>query len=503
MKVTVNGREKVLGDGATLGDALEGEGHVPGAVAAVRAPAETSSRATGDFEIETESGRMTLRLADTPDAARWRSHAGDMEGCSSRWVTRDIAAFGSFPTDIAPDRAEGSYRENDVFFSLGGSDNRATYVMVALRDHRRAYGAGAGIIGRIAEGRHVLRSMREGERVLSARPVTSETRTEDAEVTKDLSLPLGEGFSVDSRILVRLDPLSPASSEQVLIAASAGCVEVGASTGSFMSFNEGSDSSPPAERVAPRERGDVTVRSSGSGIGRVYIYRDSRQASPSHSRAGAVERGLALALLAPAGERVALATEPPRALAVGMTQAEGERFLASRGIRQRRTGDASDGAVIAGQSPEATMEALSAGEAETFGVPREMVFRVSLDDSDNVTARYFRKVTGLSHKPVGSLKAQFAFPSSPMVTFHGDGDGSKSLYPQEPFKRCRKGDIGVTNQSRPYHGLIGIRLKDSREFGPTGEEPYGTNIAGRFLGDLGPLDELEEDEEIYVTEREI
>ena len=34
----------------------------------------------------------------------------------------------------------------------------------------------------------------------------------------------------------------------------------------------------------------------------------------------------------------------------------------------------------------------------------------------------------------------------------------------------RRGDMGVTNMSRPNRGLIGIRLQESDEFGPTGEE---------------------------------
>jgi UPF0288 family protein (methanogenesis marker protein 3) len=90
-----------------------------------------------------------------------------------------------------------------------------------------------------------------------------------------------------------------------------------------------------------------------------------------------------------------------------------------------------------------------------------------------------------------------------MVTFYGDEARSQNLYPQDPFKKCKKGEIGVTNQSRPHHGLIGIRLQDSKQYGPTGEEAYGTNLVGTFLGDLAQMELLDDDEIIYVTEAKL
>ncbi|MCL1978948.1 MAG: methanogenesis marker 3 protein, partial [Methanomassiliicoccaceae archaeon] len=150
--------------------------------------------------------------------------------------------------------------------------------------------------------------------------------------------------------------------------------------------------------------------------------------------------------------------------------------------------------------PEETLKAVSGDVVETAGVPKDKVFKIWLDESHPDDIYYFRKVTGLSHKPIGSLKTQFSFPGMPMVTFYGDEERSKNLFPQEPFKKCKKGDMGVTNQSRPHHGLIGVRLGDSKEYGPTGEEPYGTNLIGRFVDDLKKLSETEEEETIYVRE---
>jgi len=113
-------------------------------------------------------------------------------------------------------------------------------------------------------------------------------------------------------------------------------------------------------------------------------------------------------------------------------------------------------------------------------------------------------VTGLSHKPIGALKVHFAFKGMPMVTFDGDEIRGKSLYPNDPFKKCSKGDIGVTNQARPHRGLLGIRLDNSKDYGPTGEEPYGTNIFGSFLGDLDKMTKgLKEGDTVYITEMDL
>ena len=102
------------------------------------------------------------------------------------------------------------------------------------------------------------------------------------------------------------------------------------------------------------------------------------------------------------------------------------------------------------------------------------------------------------------MKVQFTFEGLPMVTFYGDENRGKNLYPQDPFKKVKRGDIGLTNQARPHHGLIGIRLEDSKEFGPTGEEGYGTNIVGKFDDDLDRLmKDLKEEDTIYITEEDL
>lgn len=500
MKVTVNGKPKELKAGAKLKDAIAKEYHVKGTQISVHLSTEKLTKETDDYELVTDAGVMVLHLDDSDDARLWQKLIRSVEGITARWKTKDIVAFGSFKSDIVGDRGVRKYKPYECFFSLGGFDNHTTYIMVSRKDHMRSYGAGTGRIGRITVGRHLLDVLDEGETIREIRPVMSETRSENVVVTDDLEFPLEDGYSIETYALIKLDRESPASAEQVLVLSSKGYLNVSESTGSYMGCRDDLDVTIPAERSDIRERGSVTVRNNGMGMGHLLIYKDRRQVIPFHNNAGTVERGMALISRAPKGGRISVETDPPRALSVGMTQAEGLVFLEKFGIKQKRTGDQSDTAIIADQTPEMTMEALSKGEVECFGVPASSVYRVSVDETDGITAHYFRKVTGLSHKPVGSMKVQFAFPGIPMITFYGDEERGKNLYPQEPFEKCKKGDIGVTNQSRPHHGLLGIRLQDSKQYGPSGEEPYGTNMVGRFLDDIKLLGSVEEEQVIYITE---
>ena len=505
MQVIVNGKEKKLKAGATLKTAIAGEPYEKGALVSVFLSEEKVVKETSDFEIVTEAGTMVMRLNDSPLAKMWRDKvAMSMNGVNTRWVTHDIVAFGSFPTDLEVDRNTYHYSTYDCFFALGGFDNHTTYIMVARDSHNGSYGAGQGIIGRITVGRHILDSIREGDRITGVRPLMSETSTENVIVTDDLSYKLEEGYRVETAVNIDLDEASPETAEHLLVLSSKGYIKASEVTGSFISCSDDLDVTIPSEHIDIRDRGSVAVRNNGVGTGRLFLYKERRQLSPSHTNAGKLTQGMSILSHVKAGDWFTVQTNPPRALSVGLTQAAGAEFLKAAGIKQVRTGDVSDDAIIAEQTPEHTMAALKAGEVETFGVPRDRVFKIKLSEDDPVSVMYFRKITGLNHKPVGILKVQFTFEGLPMVTFYGDEMKGKNLYPQDPFKKVKKGDIGLTNQARPHHGLIGIRLQDSKEYEPTGEEPYGTNIIGKFVDDLKKLmDGLSEEDIVYITEESL
>jgi putative methanogenesis marker protein 3 len=502
MKVSVNGKVKDLQKGAALKDAVAGEIYNAGSLMSIRRSADRIRSETSDLELVTSKGSMTVHLDDSSDARTWKGAAKDIEGIGTRWVTKKIIAFGSFPTTIKVSRAERMYRRYDCFFSLGGFDNTTTYMMVAMDDHKWAYGAGTGRIGRITSGRHILDMLKEGDKILAVRPVTSERSSENVIVTKDMEHPLEEGMAIETYVKIDLNERSPMSCEHILVTAGKGGLNIADTCGSYAACSDNTDVIMIDEEKSVRGKGCVTVRSSGTGTGRIFFYKERRQLLQQHNDAGTVAHGRDIINYAKQGDIVTLTTDQLRILSVGMTQAEGKRFLESFKLKQIRTGDTSDDSIIVEQEPEWTMHAVRSKEVETFGAPKDRIFSVSLDrKNEPASVHYFEHLTGLNHKPIGTLKVHFAFKGMPMVTFEGDEERGKSLYPGAEFKKCKKGDIGITNQSRPHCGLMGIRLEESKEFGPTGEEPYGTNIAGTFRGDLKKLTEgLKEKDIIYIRE---
>lgn len=505
MIVTVNGKEKKLADKATLKDALAGEHYVAGTLVSIHMSTERLVKESEDFEIVTERGTVVIHLDDSKDAAVWRSMIPKMSDLSLKWTTEKIDAFGSFPTDIVPERVEKMYRLYDCFFSLGGNDNQTTYFMIAKEDHKWTYGAGAGRIGRITKGRHILSMFEEGDRIVEVRPLVSEESSDNVIVTTDLKTKIEEGYSIDTHVSIELDETSPETAEHLLILASKGYLNISDATGSYAACSDDQDITISDEDKRVRDRGAVVVRSSGVGLGRVLFYKERRQLTSSHNYAGKIVGGLPIVSLAKGGDMISVATNPPRLMSVGMTQAEAAKFLESRGVKQKRTGDLSDDSIVVEQVPERTIDALKAGEVETFAVPKDKIYRVSLNRKKSPkSVHYFEKVTGLSHKPIGSLKVFFTFDEMPMITFEGDKSRAHTLYPDDPFKKCKRGDLGVTNQVRPQSGLIGIRLKDDKVYGPTGEEGYATNIFGRFEGDLDKfMKEVDDETVVYITEEKL
>ena len=503
MQVVLNGKEVIIKEGMLLEDLIdEHVPYVPGSVISIMVSDEELRQTTDDFEIHTIYGPMTLHLEENDNASIFRSVVPDLIGRNMRWRTSNVLAFGSFPTSITGDRNEFMYHRYDCFFSLGGFDNNTTYMMIAQTDHRGRYGTDGTRIGRITKGRHLLSRLREADEILDIRPVVLETSSQNVIVTDDLKTRLEDGMRIDTYVGVDLDRNAPMAVEHFLVTARRGYIEANEQTATYMTCSDNTDVVMQPENIQVRERYDVTVRSRGKGTGRVFFYKQRRQVSNDHSLVGRIVRGQGIVMNASEGAVLTIRTNPERALGVGMTQKEAEDMLRSFGITQERSGDISDGAVIVEQDPEWTMTAISEGKVTTTGKPPSQIFGISfLREESPLSVHYLEKVSGLDHKPIGSFKVHFTFPDSPMVTFDGDQQRGKSLYPERDFRICQVGDLGITNQVRPYHGLIGIRLQESDEFGPTGEEAYGTNIAGRFEDELSRmLDGLEEGDMVYVRE---
>ncbi|MEM0449544.1 MAG: methanogenesis marker 3 protein [Methanomassiliicoccales archaeon] len=503
MIITVNGIKKEVPVSTTIRDVIEDQPYQIGSLIAVLKPIEAIKKETREFELVTPRGKMGLKLNDSKYADLFREILSDIKGKAIRWQTSKVTAIGSFPTQIELSRDRAFYNRYDCFFALGGFDSRTSYLMIARQNHEGIYGAAGAIIGRITTGRHLLNELKEGEVILDIKPIIEELSERNAFVTDDLTQTLEDGMSVETYISIQLERASPVNSEHLLVITQKGSIPIDERTETYSACSQNLDVKLVPELTSVREPGMVTVRHEGSGQGRVYFYKTRRQLAPSHSKVGIVIKGMELLRLSPAGSKLTVLTEPRRVMVIGMTQIQGQEVLKSFGLNQVREGDTADDAIIVEQEPELTMEALYSDHIETYGVRPEKVNEILLDDAKAPHGtRYFRKMTGLDHKPIGTLKVHFTFEDMPMITFEGNYSEAGHLIPENEFKdKAMRGDIGITNMSRPNRGLIGVRLEPSEEFGPTGEERYGTNMVGKVTSSLDDMMKgLKEGDIVYVRE---
>ncbi|MCS7103509.1 MAG: methanogenesis marker 3 protein, partial [Candidatus Korarchaeum sp.] len=258
------------------------------------------------------------------------------------------------------------------------------------------------------------------------------------------------------------------------------------------------------ENPEKRTRGTVTIRVSGSGEGNIYVYRQDRMPSKNHSVVGYVKHGMELLEVAERGDMLYIVTNPKRINLVGLTQGVAEKILNDMGIVNIREGDKADDALIISQSPETTSEILKMRKVVTYSVDRSRVVKIKLfDNTARRTSPYFRVVTGLVGRSVGSLKV--FFKTEDLILFKPD-DRYRDYYKEPlipentPQGIVKPGDIGVTNMSSRYAGFIGIRLTESREYGPTAETFESTNIVGEIVNDLDVVRKLGEGDVLYFVE---
>ncbi len=503
MIIQVNSEPVEITAASLLTEAIENQPYHPGSPIALIRSTESMKRETDEFELITDYGPIRLKLNGSKYAALFREIASEIVAKGVRWQTSKVLAIGSFPTQIEVSHDLAKYDRYDCFFALGGFDSKSTYLMIAKIDHEGQYGCPGAVVGRITRGRHILGMLKEGEALLDIRPVVEEFRERSAVITDDLKHGLENFDSIETCVKVKLDKDSPVGCEHFLVTTEKGILPITERTHTYCACSIDMDVNLVKEKSVIREPGVVTVRNEGSGMGRIYFYLTRRQVSSSHSLVGTVTHGLELLRSAPIGSKLTLVTDPARIMVIGVSQAEGQRSLEDRGLKQRRSGDTADDAIIVEQEPELTLEALQEDEIETQGVRREQINDIVLmPEKAPKTYRYFRRMTGLDHKPIGTMKVHFTFPDMPLVSFEGDSREAAGLIPENPFtNNSVRGELAVTNMSRPNRGLIGLRLEPSDEFGPTGEERYGTNIVGKIASSIESLQkDLAEESIIYVRE---
>jgi len=502
--IHLDGERIEVAEGSALQTLLPG--FPAGTCAAVIRPAQKERAATGSLSLHTTAGEVRIEV----DGARaaFLLIPGATGSLVLHWQDRNAAAFGPFPSDISPARKPALYERGDVILGCGGYDPGRSYLIFSRSRHSSDNGADAtgGVIGRVVAGRAVLDRWKSGDRIERIEPVISWADTSRSFTTTDFATPLEDGM----QIVTAVEVVAQGYSADTITTEAAGIVEhllatlgrhrfvVSRATSTHIFDDVAAGTELESGHRHPRREGTVTVRTSGTSSGGIYIYREDVQSSPAHSVAGQVTRGIELIRLAKEGDIFSIQVTPERIDLLGLTLAKAKEIADARNFTLNA--DSTDSSrMVVSQEPGTTLELLKEKAATVTTAPQNRVVDIILDDAKApVSCALFRKVTGLSHHDAGALPLFFKFDDvflfkPPIPT------GAKINPENSPSGEVPPASLAMTNDSRKGSGMVGVRLSANTEFGPTSEPFEGTNIIGSVI-DTEKLKGFKEREKVYIRE---
>ncbi|MBC7113289.1 MAG: methanogenesis marker 3 protein, partial [Candidatus Methanomethyliales bacterium] len=404
-------------------------------------------------------------------------------------------------TDFLPSKEEVELRKYEITVSLSGSSNENSHLVFGKRTHSALYfpPKGCSVLGRVVYGRHLLDTLKIGDKIIKITPILEKKLDPRSLMRVQRDYKLSEGDEIFTKMEIVLDPQSPVCVEHVYNTLSEGFA-VERKTSRFIAHDKIKLISIKSEGVGVRERGVISVRSSGNNAGSVYIYLQKAGISKDHTIVGHVVRGIELADVALRGDLIDIVLNPDRLDLLGKRQWEVTEVLDRHGIKHIREGFVGDDGIVVEQYPATTLEIYKEGQVKCVGLPEDQILRVRLDEKVAPNSvRYFRRVTGLDLRRVGRLDVFFS--TKDVILFKGDASLGRSVMPENtPKGKVSSGEIGVTNSVKKFAGMIGIRLTESDKFGPTAESFDGTNLVGIVLENIGVLTDLREGKRVYIME---
>ena len=450
-----------------------------------------------EYAVYTNKGEIRIEV-DEPSRRLWLRTYKIFVGTKVHWSQPQIVSAGPVPSDLEVDRGEREYERWDITYSLGGFDQTNTYLSFMKKRHTASYGTNA-IVGKAVAGRNVLEKLENGDEIQRIEPIERLEYITDKFTTSDFDIELEDGMEVHTYFRATLSRDASEGVEHFLALAKDGYYQVDAMTNTYVVSTRLHGRSCPFEMLDARSEGAITVRTSGNDYGNVFIYKRDAPSNSSHSVIGYVSEGLELVKIATPGQRLRVYTDPTRIMLLGLPIAAIDEEVNRLGISLEREGyDGEDGVVVR-QSPLNTVDILKARSVKTFAVPHDKLVKIELyEDRAPKTVAFVRTVTGLRDNPVGSLQAYVKYGKT--IMFRAQGAEKFDIVPENtPTTKVSTAEIGVSNRSSKYAGLIGVRLEDNEKYGPTGERFNSTNIVGRILH-TRPLQNVRENEMIYVHE---
>ena len=509
MLIKVNGKEVDVAEGSTIQDVIEKTNapYTPGSIICLIKGKKELEKNITKYKIKTTQGSIIIELVDNEDAKPiidvWKNQYEEFADLSIRWSTSNEVAIGPIVTDLEPTHDEFKYYEGDVVLSLSSFSNESTHLILLKENTTNVFGVppyNKGIFARIIGGKKTLNELTDDDVVTAIEPIIERSTTMDS-ASADLSTVLEEGNELYTYISFEIDDASPVCVEHLFSIIKDNRIKVNFDSNSFLGFYELEGIDKPKENTTQRVRGTITIRNTGNGVGRMYVYRENRVLTPNHTTVGRITAGMEIIDIAKKDDFITVKSEQQRLLLLSKSQGEASKILAEAGVEHIREGVSDDEGLIVEQSPRHTIDILKEGKVVTKAISPNELRDIKFVDNAPRSVKYFKLISGLLENPVGKIKVHFAVPGMHITIFEGDKKLAKGLVPENnPVDVVNECEIGITNMSAKSAGLIGIRFEPNREFGPTAESFNATNIVGKMISNTEGLEELKEGVEVYVRE---
>ncbi|ADG12795.1 methanogenesis marker protein 3 [Methanocaldococcus infernus ME] len=488
-EVIVNDKVK---RGETLKDVLDGEFYKEGANIVIIKGIKKEAEATRKFLVKTNKGNITIAVTEDNEASNFFLKNYKKFVKRVRWISHFDIAFGPTRIDLEVSDKEKVFNKWDVLLSLSGLDKDEGHLVFITKKTSGIYGLEEPKIGRVVGGKWVLSNLGLKDYIIDIELISEEKELVDYIVTTDLNTKLEDGWKIITYFEAEFFEV-PSATEHCLAIMENHEFKIDEYTNTFIANASLKGLKIEEGNLVDRDRGVITVRNFGDGEGKVFIYKESRSSSLSHTVVGKVRKGMELIDFSETGT-LTVKTVPERLCAIGLEVEKAIEMFEKHGIEVEVEGKG----IVVEQEPEYTLNVLKEKKVKLKAISKENIITITLyDDKAPITSWYFRRTTGLTTKRVGKLHVYFKHKD--IVMFKGNPDYAKGLLPENTPENVVKGlEIGVSNMVSRYKGMIGVRLSDHDKFGPTGESFEKTNIVGRVLENWEFLKKVRTGEDIYI-----
>lgn len=503
--IFLNGESMNVPKGTKLSDILQDQ--PKGTSVAVLKTGKVSKKMTSNIRLTTTAGDVVIRMQPgvvfpVSDTDLLRVHFED----------KNSVNIGPFQSDFVPSHDAFRYDKGDVCLGCGGYDSKNSYIVFSRKEHVGKHGAakGGAVIGKVIFGLGIINRLKNGDTISKVESVISSQDSNSALFTSDLSIELDSEDQIFSKINItaegytkdhsKIDTSCTESVDHMLFCLQKDELEIDMNVSTCIRDIGEGRLYVPQELQKPRREGTVTVRTKGKTSGALYIYTSDVSSSPNHTRTGFVTSGIELAKFSKKNSKLLIDIEPKLIDLRGMKLKDAVSNAKGYGLKVMADNRDVENRVVIDQKPATTLEILKEGKVSLYTIDLKDVIDITLDyENAPRSVDLFRRVTGLKRYPIGTMPFIYNVDDE-MYLFKPNFAPNINIIPENnPNTMPEKDDLAITNDSRTTKGIVGVRVVQSRDFGPTGEPFGGTNIIGKVI-DLDKLPLIKEGEIIYIRE---